>query len=67
MDPSEESFSRLLSSDTKNPRPDNTSFQHMLNFTPNTFNQSQPPCHHHHSTIPIIPKQSSLPHGGGAR
>ena len=54
MDPSKESFSRLLSSDTKIPRPGNTSFQHMLNFTPNTFNQSQPPCHHHHPTIPII-------------
>ncbi|CAD6259559.1 unnamed protein product [Miscanthus lutarioriparius] len=37
------SFSRLLATDPRNPRADNTNFQHIPNFTPNTFNQNQFP------------------------
>ena len=43
MEPLEESFGRLLATDPRNPRLDNTSFQHMPNFAPNTFNQTQFP------------------------
>ncbi|CAD6340707.1 unnamed protein product [Miscanthus lutarioriparius] len=35
------SFSRLLATDPRNPRADNTNFQHIPNFTRNTFNQNQ--------------------------
>ena len=43
MESSEGSFSRLLATDPRNPRADNTNFQHIPNFTPNTFNQNQFP------------------------
>ena len=42
MEPTEGSFGRLLGTDPRNPRA-NTNYQHMLNFTPNTFNQTQVP------------------------
>ena len=43
MEPLEGSFGRLLDTNPRNPRPDNTSFQHMPNFAPNTFNLTQFP------------------------
>ncbi|KAG2590797.1 hypothetical protein PVAP13_5NG414940 [Panicum virgatum] len=42
MEPTEGSFGRLLGTDPRNPRA-NANYQHMLNFTPNTFNQTQVP------------------------
>ena len=42
MEPTEGSFGRLLGTDPRNPRA-NTNYQNMLNFTPNTFNQTQVP------------------------
>ena len=53
MEPSEGSFGRLLATDPRNPRADNTNFQHIPNFTPNTFNKTQfptppPPFSHSH-------------------
>jgi len=42
MEPTEGSFGRLLGTGPRNPRA-NTNYQHMLNFTPNTFNQTQVP------------------------
>ena len=53
MEPSEGSFGRLLATDPRNPRANNTCFPHMPNFAPNTFNQTQfptppPPFNHSH-------------------
>ena len=53
MEPSEGSFGRLLVTYPRNPRADNTSFQHIPNFAPNAFNQTQfptppPPFNHSH-------------------
>nr|TKW38518.1 hypothetical protein SEVIR_1G120400v2 [Setaria viridis] len=57
MDPPDRSFSRLLGSDPINPRPENTSFQYIPNFTPNhisnSFNHSQfPPTSFNHAHYP---------------
>nr|TKW15229.1 hypothetical protein SEVIR_5G223300v2 [Setaria viridis] len=56
MYPPDGSFSRLLGSDPTNPRPKNTNFQYILNFTPNhipnSFNHSQfPPTSFNHTQI----------------
>ena len=53
MEPSEGSFSRLVNTDPRNPRADDTSFHPMPNFAPNTFNQTQ---------FPTAPPPFNQPH-----